>query len=260
MSLTPSELWGQKHVYKYIGCVYIYYINVSIMYICTCTIQGAGWPQDGSFSAWSRTSLAPPWRPGLLKSLQPGAWGGQGPSLKVKSPGARDIEGLGLAGTARRGVESIHALAAGAHHVCHKAGTVAADVLQDAAVGIDVWELLLHTPLRPLQRSGVGEGCQGCPPIRQTHFGNECAMQSSSWQKLTTWLSFHLTVLNPGSPPRYLCLRSLFPSGVPATPHHLPAPSYCQCLTTRATAAEGKGTHWKTSLLDGGVVLAADSL
>lgn len=152
VSLTPSELWGQKHVYKYIGCVYIYYINVSIMYICTCTIQGAGWPQDGSFSAWSRTSLAPPWRPGLLKSLQPGAWGGQGPSLKVKSPGARDIEGLGLAGTARRGVESIHALAAGAHHVCHKAGTVAADVLQDAAVGIDVWELLLHTPLRPLQR------------------------------------------------------------------------------------------------------------
>lgn len=78
-----------------------------------------------------------------------------GLSLEVQSPGVRDVEGLGLAAAAWRCIEHVHTLAAGVHHVSHKPGTVATDVLQDTAVGIDVGECLLHAPpLRALQGPG----------------------------------------------------------------------------------------------------------
>lgn len=64
-------------------------------------------------------------------------------------------------------MEGIHTLAARAYHVCHEAGAVAADILEDTAMGVDVWECLLHAlPLRPLKRSGVGQSRQGSvPPV-----------------------------------------------------------------------------------------------
>lgn len=93
-------------------------------------------------------------RPSLVQGLPDASWrpGLLGLSLEVKSPGVRYVEGLGLATASWRSVEDVHALAAGTHHVGHKAGALTADVLQDTAVGVDVGERLLHTlPLWPLQ-------------------------------------------------------------------------------------------------------------
>lgn len=64
-------------------------------------------------------------------SCVPG-WGAGRPSqqsLEVESPSVRDIEGLGLAAASWGGIEDIHTLAAGAHHISHKAGAVTADIL-----------------------------------------------------------------------------------------------------------------------------------
>ena len=93
-------------------------------------------------------------------------------SLEVKCPGVRDIQGLGLAGTTWRGVEGLHAPAAGVHHIRHEPGAVAAHVLHDTAVGVHVRELLLHVPpLQPLQGSGARQGRQGSlpEPLRPLH-------------------------------------------------------------------------------------------
>ena len=64
-------------------------------------------------------------------SCVPG-WGVGRPSqqsLEVESPGVGDIEGLGLTASSWSGIEDIHALAAGAHDISHKAGAVTADIL-----------------------------------------------------------------------------------------------------------------------------------
>lgn len=99
-------------------------------------------------------------RPSLIQGLPGASWrpGHLGLSLEVKSPGVRDVEGLGLATASWRSIEDVHALAAGTHHVCHKAGALTADILQDTAVGVDVGERLIHAlPLWPLQRPGKWE-------------------------------------------------------------------------------------------------------
>lgn len=177
-----------------------------------------------------------------------------------------------MAGTARRGVEGVHTLAARAYHVCHEAGAVTADVLEDTAMGVDVWECLLHTlPLRPLKRSGVGQSRQGSvPPVSPypqptRHTPPTSPPPSKSFSSRVSW--------NPGvcppaqppgasetslprQPPR-ISMSWECPSKPPHPPQLL---YYYQCLTTAVTSAKGKGTHWKASLLWVGVVLVADAL
>jgi len=142
------------------------------MYICT-----SGWAVSGVCAGAAGTPAPDP-------SLVPGV----------------AVEGAGLGGAARRGVEDGHAAAAGADDVGDEAGAVAADVTQDGALGVDVGELLFHpaparareraaawgTPSAPA-RGGGGEGeeglgtrdsLEGLPPPQRQGFGQQRAWEA----------------------------------------------------------------------------------
>lgn len=111
-----------RKIYKYRGCMYTSYVY---MYI---------WVAASGVCAGAAGTLMP------------------GPSLV---PGVA-VEGTGLDGAARRGVEDGHAAAAGADDVGDEAGAVAADVAQDGALGVDVGELLFHpAPARAWERAAA---------------------------------------------------------------------------------------------------------
>lgn len=203
------------------------------------------------------------WPPrATLKRLPPGGPGWQGLSLEVKSPGARDVEGLGLACAARSGVEGVHAPAARAHHVRHEAGAVAADVLQDAAVGVHVRELFLHTlPLGPLQGPGAGPGCeQGpIPCVGRWVWERTCGTECIPAKPLP---------LSPGpSPPSTVSVSHPSPpepsqtraSGLLGMSQQTGRPA-CTLAPVTGSVSKEQSTHWKASLLCVVVALAPATL
>lgn len=231
------------------------YINIECLWVCIYVhMQARGGRKPGVIPAAPRAR----WRV-LRQRVCAVCRGAEAPRPTGKRSAqvfhvqlSRDVEGLGLAAPAGCRVQDVPALAAGADHIRDKAEAIAADVLEQRAVRVDVRELLLHAvPAHALQGAGTQEGVVEAAPfwLRPKHHLAQQPAGQRSQPDAAGYQGQRAHSQLPAAPPhRRECQGSLLTGKPPSAGKGAPWPPGSLAASQSPGHRQGCGpASWKAS-------------